>query len=115
MSRLKRNPRTEPIVIPLLADIDDATVVDVSEISGGSLKIPTGGGTTEVAVYCAYSGGVYASDYGPAEDDNRDHMTFPVVAGRGTPLPPEIFNYELVKFIASGGTATDPAFVFIKG
>jgi hypothetical protein len=98
--------------ITIGTDVAGSTPISTKGFAGGSFHLPATSGTTQITVYAQ----VGSEDYGIANDEEWNAIPAKTVAaGLPYPLPGVAYNYQRLKLVATGGTATSDVPVSLKG
>lgn len=112
MTTVMQRESSPDLLITIGATVGASTPIDTRGFGGGSFHLPATSGTTEITVYAQ----VGSEAYGIANDEDWQPLPAKsVVAGLPYPMPPVAYNYPRMKFVATGGVATENVPCFMKG
>lgn len=112
MTTVIQRESSPDLLITIGATVEASTPINTRGFGGGSFQLPASSGTTQITTYVK----VGSEDYQIANDE--DWLPLPakaVIAGMPYPLPRVAYNYPEMKFVVSGGVATENVPVFLKG
>ena len=113
----RRHTVYESVVVPVVANIADATEIDLRGYAGGMVLFRTGETITTLTFYVAEKdAGAFldgeAGTYEQLYDTDNAAVSMTVAANRAYPLPDEVFGCHFLKLIGDSAATPD---ICLKG